>query len=202
MRIDQIIGAVVGGLGSGINTSNPMANHYLQYVVSMAEQAFARWSAVSQSGMRCQIGQHTDDGQDIRCTAPAIAGCMVCGANVCLHHALVSPKYVMCFACAEGAARAAAARSPRTEQKSSPFGFVDPDEAEAKDEALRKKHLKTLGLEGDPTDEEVKAAFKRLVLEHHPDRAPQHKKAAKHKKLREINEAYTWLTQQRKKAAA
>lgn len=58
---------------------------------------------------------------------------------------------------------------------------------------LRMKHLKRLGLKPGASMEEIKGAWRRLAVKHHPDRAPEHRKASAEKKMREINEAYQWL---------
>jgi molecular chaperone DnaJ len=49
----------------------------------------------------------------------------------------------------------------------------------------------TLGVTRDASDEDIKKAYRKLVLEHHPDRNPGN--AAADEKIREINAAYEIL---------
>ena len=53
---------------------------------------------------------------------------------------------------------------------------------------MAKDYYKTLGIEKNATAEEVKAAFRRLALEHHPDRG------GNSEKFKEANEAYQVLS--------
>jgi DnaJ-class molecular chaperone len=41
--------------------------------------------------------------------------------------------------------------------------------------------------------DDIKTAWKRLALKHHPDRATPGRRESAEKKMREINEAYQWL---------
>jgi molecular chaperone DnaJ len=58
-----------------------------------------------------------------------------------------------------------------------------------------------LGLTGDPSEAELKAAYRNLARIHHPDRSrgEQAKRAAE-QRLKRINEAYSWLVQHREAA--
>jgi hypothetical protein len=203
VRWDQVVGAVVGGFGRDLASENPVVQHYLRYLASMVEHALTRWSAVGAAGVRCQVGRRTPDGHDERCHAPAIGGCLVCGAAVCVIHAFVSPRGAVCFACADKAiASGPAVKAGHGAQGAGqPFGFVDPD-AVSDDSGIRRKHLRTLGLGPDATFAEAHAAFRRLSREQHPDRAKPNQRAAKEKKFKAMSEAYSWLKAQQEKAAA
>lgn len=59
---------------------------------------------------------------------------------------------------------------------------------------------KTLGVSKTSTPEEIKSAYKKMAIKHHPDRN-QDSKAAAEKKMKEINEAYETLRDEQKRAA-
>ena len=59
---------------------------------------------------------------------------------------------------------------------------------------MPKDYYKTLGIEKNATAEEVKAAFRRLALEHHPDRG------GNPEKFKEANEAYQVLSDANKRS--
>lgn len=61
-----------------------------------------------------------------------------------------------------------------------------------------KDYYKILGVSRDATQEEIKKAFRQLALKYHPDRN-QGDKAAE-EKFKEINEAYTCLSDEEKRA--
>ena len=65
---------------------------------------------------------------------------------------------------------------------------------------MRKEdYYQTLGVNRSSTDGEIKKAFRRLAMKHHPDRNPNDKEAEK--KFKAINEAYGILSDPEKKAA-
>ena len=73
------------------------------------------------------------------------------------------------------------------------LGWVEYNEAmEYKD------YYKTLGVERNATDAELKSAFRKLALQFHPDRNPGNKQAEE--KFKEINEAYEVLSDSQKRA--
>ena len=62
-----------------------------------------------------------------------------------------------------------------------------------------KDYYKTLGVERDASDEEIKKAFRKLARKYHPDVAKD--KAAAEEKFKEINEAYEVLGDPEKRKA-
>ncbi len=65
--------------------------------------------------------------------------------------------------------------------------------------AEKKNYYDTLGVKKDATEEEIKAAYKKLVKQYHPDLHPGDKLAAE--KFKEINEANEVLSDPQKRAA-
>ncbi|MCX8030919.1 MAG: molecular chaperone DnaJ [Thermodesulfovibrionales bacterium] len=61
-----------------------------------------------------------------------------------------------------------------------------------------KDYYKTLGVSNNATQEEIKKAFRKLALQYHPDRNPNDKLAEE--KFKEINEAYSCLSDPQKRA--
>jgi hypothetical protein len=210
----QLIGAVVGTIGSDVKSGSPQTSHYVRYVSAMVEQALSRWGTVSAAGVRCGLEVRRPDGGTGLCGLPAIAACCVCGKTVCLDHAMVSPSEVVCASCIVVAkARFAASRQANggqaTGDRGRPFGFVDPQEAppprssspQAATAEERRAALRVLKLKLDATDDEIRVAYKKLAFENHPDRARgERERASKQKRLNEINRAYDLLTKQRKAA--
>ena len=65
--------------------------------------------------------------------------------------------------------------------------------------AEKKNYYEVLGVSKDATEEEIKAAYKKLVKQYHPDLHPGDKLAAE--KFKEINEANEVLSDKQKRAA-
>ena len=63
----------------------------------------------------------------------------------------------------------------------------------------KRDYYDVLGLKKGATPEELKKAFRKLAMDHHPDRNP-HDKSAEHK-FKELNEAYDVLKDDQKRAA-
>ena len=65
--------------------------------------------------------------------------------------------------------------------------------------AEKKNYYEVLGVNKDATEEEIKAAYKKLVKQYHPDLHPGDASAAE--KFKEINEANEVLSDKQKRAA-
>ncbi len=61
-----------------------------------------------------------------------------------------------------------------------------------------KDYYKTLGVEKNATEDEIKKAFRQTALKHHPDRNPGNKEAET--KFKEASEAYSVLSDKQKRA--
>lgn len=62
----------------------------------------------------------------------------------------------------------------------------------------KKDYYKVLGVDRSASEEEMKKAYRRLALKHHPDRNAENKEAAE-EKFKEINEAYAVLSDKEKR---
>src|SRR4051812_2674519 len=65
--------------------------------------------------------------------------------------------------------------------------------------ANKRDYYTVLGVNRDATDEDIKKAYRKLAMKHHPDRNPDEKGAED--KFKEAKEAYEVLTEPRKRAA-
>ncbi len=63
----------------------------------------------------------------------------------------------------------------------------------------KKDYYEVLGINRDATDEEIKKAYRKLAMKHHPDRNPDNPKSEEH--FKEAKEAYEILSDAQKRAA-
>ena len=63
----------------------------------------------------------------------------------------------------------------------------------------KRDYYEVLGVKRDASEADIKKAYRRLAMKHHPDRNPDDKKAEEN--FKEAKEAYEVLTDSRKKAA-
>jgi len=67
------------------------------------------------------------------------------------------------------------------------------------DRMSKKDYYEVLGVNRDASDEEIKKAYRKLAMKHHPDRNPDNPKAEEH--FKEAKEAYEILSDGQKRAA-
>ena len=65
----------------------------------------------------------------------------------------------------------------------------------------KRDYYQTLGVNRDASEEEIKKAFRKLAMKHHPDRNPDAKDKESEEKFKEAKEAYEILCDQKKRAA-
>jgi molecular chaperone DnaJ len=64
----------------------------------------------------------------------------------------------------------------------------------------KRDYYEVMGIGRDASDQEIKSAYRRLAMQHHPDRNPGNKEEAE-EKFKEITEAYAVLADAEKRAA-
>lgn len=172
----------------------------------LQQQAFARWSATLFSGIRCAVVEGHRASTPV-CSGPAVGQCGICMRPTCLRHAMVARNGdVVCLECINRAAVAlrgqgfapgsepSVGRSPPPPSVGRPPG---PDE-----EHIYREHLRVFGLKPGATPDQIKAAYRKLVAKHHPDRAPPAKREAATERLTKINAAFQYLKQRHEGATS
>ena len=208
MDIRTVLAGFVGSAAQGVRTRSPVADYYTRYLGALLQRALGQWATVHASGVKCGLELRGLRGERARCGGPAIGACMVCGESVCVAHALVSPEHILCLGCALSAA-AKLRGAPRQSDGESyvsgrPSWETDTDAfggggaGRSREAEKRREYLSRLGLDEGASEDEIRVRYRKLASEHHPDRArtPQTRESAT-RKLKELNEAYSYLTRRR-----
>lgn len=187
MDFEQLVGHFAGRLAQGMRPDHPVTRMYARMMSRFGEHVLSKWSATSAAGIRCAIP--TRDPRTARqCTLPAAGSCLVCLGPVCIRHGHVGAEdgTIICHACI---ARAQREHTPNAEDA------VD-------EEALRRRFLELLGLDETADLTAIKAAYRRLAREHHPDRARDAADGrAREKRMKAFSQAYHWLIDREEAAA-
>jgi hypothetical protein len=182
MNLQGVLSQMLGRAAQEMRTTDPVTDRSIHFLAQIQAQAFGRWAHVSRSGVRCTVRFLPPSGAMIDCTSPAVGGCVACGQPVCLGHAMVSGSgEVVCMACVYKVV------SERKSSRGSPTPHQEGDEK------IRRKHLRTLGLEGSPAESEIRAAYKSRAARAHPDRYSPSKRDAQERKFKRIGQAKDWL---------
>jgi molecular chaperone DnaJ len=64
----------------------------------------------------------------------------------------------------------------------------------------KRDYYEVLGIDRQASEQEIKSAYRKLAMQHHPDRNPENKEEAE-EKFKEITEAYSVLADSQKRAA-
>jgi len=196
----SMLGHAVDEVADGAR--DPLTRSILRWVGRVQSQILLRWRPLVQSGARCGIAQRLPNGEVVNCREAAIGSCGFCGLHTCLHHAMIDENAnVLCFRCLTEAARLmnaqAAPNPPRVRPERRDEHPAVPDD----EPTLRRRYLRVLGLRDPITSTELNETFRELMRKHHPDRAPENKRAAAENRSKAITEAYHWLRNHEKRAA-
>jgi len=192
MEIDfrQMLFGVGSTAVQSLRSGNPTTDSYAQAAARLLQHA-GKWSAVSQSGVRCTTRQRTPIGTTEICRAPGIGACVVCDQPTCFNHSMISPHdgTQICFGCV--------GRSQQQYRAGGPAEAPGVSDAEKKADCLI-----VLGLAGEVTWAQVQAVYKAIAKEQHPDKFPPAQRKEQEKKFKKINQAYEWLKAHYEKEAA
>lgn len=200
----ELLSQLLGWFGGRVRTDDPLLTSVLQWASRMQEHVFGRWHRVALSGTACQIPAP----HGAPCVHPAVSLCHTCGRPTCIEHAAPAISgELWCLPCLVEATRFLRGRPRPAPAEPGPRRAAPPPPRGQGDElrALRKQHLRRLGLGEGASPDEVKAAFRRLGHKHHPDRfasAGADKRAAAAARFSQITESYHWLVEHEGKSAA
>lgn len=173
----------------------------MQWVSSVQRNGLVKWAPVMAARLPCSCFRHAPGGGVMRCPKTALAPCLVCREVVCLEHAVIAPNAdVCCVRCID----AMAERSLREQAQGAPppwytrdprpaRGAPPPADPPGVHEAERERCLRLLGLERGASAEELHRVFRRVSAKLHPDRHPEHKRAAAEQKYKKVSAAYAFL---------
>lgn len=193
MNFETLIGHIAGRVAQGMRPDDVVTKRYMAVLTKLAEHALTKWSASSAAGIRCAVElRRKRTGVRERCGQPAAGSCVVCGKATCIDHAMVSVKdgSLMCEGCVVAVASTYASAGPQ----------AAAEQSRERDVSIG--HLSTLGLPEGATLEQIKSAYRELAKRHHPDRKSGDAKKRAEQRLKEINEAYSWLSRQYGREAA
>ena len=202
LRIEQLFSQLFAKIAPSIHTEDPMATSVMHWFAAVQASALNDWRAVAQRGFPCAL-RRGNGTLPIPCEYVAIGACGVCREHVCLTHASIAMGgQLTCLRCmAELGPRARERVRARPPEPAPPPPRAAPSPGVVDEATARKKHLRTMGLRDPASFDEVRAQYRKLALKNHPDRAPEHKRAAASKKMSEINAAYQWLETHMRKVA-
>ncbi len=193
---DALLSLAVGQASRQFVGVDPTTTAVVRMAGRLQEHVFGRWRAAGETRLPCAVRFQAHNGTVGVCTAAMIGACICCEYPVCIEHANVSLATgdPICFGCIE-LARQARASTPRGAPQSTQVNV----EQERK---LRRKYLRMLKLKGQPSEDEIRQAFKREAAKAHPDRQPAADKDKAHKRFVELGTARDWLLERARKDAA
>lgn len=208
MNFSSLFSQIFGQAAEHIPVDDPEFAQAIRVLSKIQMHLQSTWRHGQRMGIHCEQQVRGPHGDLLRCVEPMASTCVACRRPVCLFHAALVPESgdLVCFSCIGAAQQAAKARA-------SGQGATDYSQAGSSsraktapagddEEKLRRKFLKRLKLTGDPTEDEIKAAFKREAAKAHPDRVPPERRQKAHEKFVGLGEARDWLLAHQRKRAA
>lgn len=212
MSFQNLISQVLGHAAQNVSTNDPITDRMLHFFARLQSQAFGPWSSIARSGMTCAVRFRPQGAPTVlHCSNPAIGGCIACGQPTCLEHALVSASgEIVCRGCVDDV-RIRAGRHPGARSghvgPSPESGAGSASSAVEEHDKLRRMFLRRLKLKGSPSASQINAAYRKLAVQHHPDKFPSEKfsarrRRAEERKFKELSEAKDWLLSDLERRAA
>lgn len=199
MNLQSLVSQLFGAASEHLPIDDPEVAQAVRVISRVQMHLQGSWRHAQRMGISCEQHVRNARGELLRCIDQMSGTCVACRRPVCLHHAALVPESgdLLCFSCVGVAQKVA------RERGASPGPQPGATEKPSEDfEKLRRKYLKRLKLSGDPTEEEIKAAFRREAAKAHPDRAPADKRQKAHEKFVALGEARDWLLEHARKRAA
>ena len=221
MAKEGFLGAI-GRFASALTDAAPEGPRNVLYAISpwiseLTRSASQHWLPHLLLGIPCEVlARHPTLGVGIPCPSPAIAACSVCRKPVCLEHAFVARSgQAVCFACVKQDIDDHAPRPqvdrPDPPRRPPPHPGAPPDSPHADGRYEPRAHAppprsppdptlsarvaaarKVLGVTRRASWTKVEAAYKELLVQHHPDRNPQDRHAAE-TRFKEVRVAFDLL---------
>lgn len=198
----MLVSQMLGQASRGFQHDDPQATFAVRMIGRFQEHLFGRWHMAQSTQLPCAVSfQNFHTGQVTPCHQPMAGTCAVCSQPCCLDHAsvLIESGDLVCFGCIELAkqAHAGGATAGPHRQQAPPRGPNPEDQRK-----LRRKYLRLLKLKGEPTEDEIRAAYRREAAKAHPDKHPEDKKDQAHKRFVELGAARDFLIAQCQRRAA
>jgi hypothetical protein len=208
VNIRSLFSQLFGAASEHLPIDDPEVAQMVRVMSRLQMHMQGPWRNAQMMGIRCEQQARGARGETLRCVEAMSGTCVACRRPVCLHHAAIVPDSgdLICFGCignAQQSARARANSGAASEGPAYSSGSPPPREEPGEDhDKLKRKFLRRLKLTGDPTEDEIRAAFRREAAKAHPDRAPADKRQKAHEKFVALGEARDWLLKHVGKRAA
>ena len=213
MNFSGIFSQIFGQAAEHLPIDDPEMAQAVRLISKVQMHLQSTWRHAQRTGIHCEQQVRSPHGETLRCVEGMSGTCIACRRPVCLYHSAMVPENgdLLCFGCvgaAQRAARETASSSKAKDYNEPPPGrsrTETPSSGSAAEDTdkLRKKFLRRLKLTANPTEAEIKSAFKREAAKAHPDKAPAGQRDKAHEKFVSLGEARDWLLAdlQRREAA-
>lgn len=205
MNLSSIFSQIFGAASEHLPIEDPEVALTVRIMSRIQMHLQGAWRQARHMGIGCEQIVRSQTGATSRCSEAMAGTCVACRRPVCIGHAAIVPESgdLVCFGCIGVAQKSAKARGPQ-EASASGAGAREAHSGDSEEDfdKLRRKYLRRLKLQGDPSEDEIKAAFRREAAKAHPDRAPADKRQKAHEKFVALGEARDWLLQHARKRAA
>lgn len=199
MQWEVLFGQVVTRIAQGFRGDDKASQFYMESLGRLGRHMVGSWGGVTATGMVCACRSIRNPKRP--CPLPAAGPCLHCNKLVCIAHAMVTPQTpaLLCAECVKEAFPEAGAiwrQDARDRQDAAERG------EDRSEDALRKKHLETLGLDELATIEEIREAQRKAAKRYHPDRQRDvRRRTIAERAMKAVNEAAAWLIAHEEAAA-